>query len=392
MSPLAFGAFRLRPRTSAFIAATLLLAWVFSARPSISAPVPYEQTTVAELLRQEIQIHALPPDMISLAKAAVETSASAAERVSRLPADRQTALRALGEINIQLARMNFLQPLSEDLWANALSEALTPHDANDSAVVLALESSENQARRPYFDPHKPAYWVQCQTGALFFIAVGERLGWDIRLASMPLHNYVRFHLSNGQIVNWDWTDSRSLPDDYYRRQLPAGDHWVRARVFAVSMSHREMVGYYLDQLGTAFDSTPEGVHLMERAIGLNSLEPHSANNLAWAYATHPNSTADQRTAAVGYALQSWATNPDDPNVEDTVACAFAAVSKYSRLAQRIPFSRQKRFNRSCQKLALRRVSMATQSLTFRCVSSHLTQPLHRLSRPMKNSKVRWTGS
>ena len=139
MSPLAFGAFRLRPRTSAFIAATLLLAWVFSARPSISAPVPYEQTTVAELLRQEIQIHALPPDMISLAKAAVETSASAAERVSRLPADRQTALRALGEINIQLARMNFLQPLSEDLWANALSEALTPHDANDSAVVLALE-------------------------------------------------------------------------------------------------------------------------------------------------------------------------------------------------------------------------------------------------------------
>jgi tetratricopeptide (TPR) repeat protein len=162
---------------------------------------------------------------------------------------------------------------------------------------------------------------------LLFVAVGERLGWDIRLVAVPHHNFVRWHLSKSEEINWDWTDSGSLPDSQYLRRSEATPHWAEAGVYLVSLARDEMLGYYLGEIGTKVDQTPEGIGLLERASRLAPKDPSTANNLAWAYAVNPN--VMQNNLAISLALQAWAVDPDDANVIDTVACSFAAGNEFA---------------------------------------------------------------
>jgi hypothetical protein len=285
----------------------------------------FSRTTVAELLIEEKRLREVPPSAASLAETAVEVATqAAARRLTAHPRDRVSALSALKAIQSALAGQNFLQPPREDLWVHTLSEAMTPHAIDDPDVQEGLRYPENTARLPFIDRSKPIHWVECDMGSLFFIAVGQRLGWDIRLAALPRHNYVRWHVSPSLIVNWDWSAGASRPDTYYREQVPLADHWAAVGVFAVSLSRDTMRAYYFGQLGAKYDQQPEGVALLERAVSLGPTEPTATNNLAWAYATDPSAGSAHWQTALTYALQAWATEPNNSNYKDTVACAFEA--------------------------------------------------------------------
>jgi hypothetical protein len=78
-------------------------------------------------------------------------------------------------------------------------------------------------RKRYAAPNNPLYYVDCDMGSQLFVALGEMLGWDIRLAEIPKHNFVRWHLSQSEAVNWDWSDCVSRNDDAYRARVPASD-------------------------------------------------------------------------------------------------------------------------------------------------------------------------
>jgi hypothetical protein len=190
---------------------------------------PLSTTTVAELLTEEARLHDVSPSAKALAETAVEVATQAAtRRLTTHPRDLESVLSVLHAINSALAGQNFLQPPREDLWVHTLGEAMTPHAVDDPDVQEGLQYAENAARLPFIDRSKPMRWVDCDMGSLFFIAVGQRLGWDIRLAALPHHNYVRWHVSPSLIVNWDWSASASLPDADYREQVPLGDHgWLR---------------------------------------------------------------------------------------------------------------------------------------------------------------------
>lgn len=285
------------------------------------AGVPFPKTIVAELLIEEKRIHDVPPSVSTLAEKAVEAAAQAGSAISAHPKDRATALRALQAMNNALAGLNFLQPPREDLWVHTLSQALTPHPISDPNVKEGI--ADDLPRQPYIDQSQPFYWVECDMGSLFLIAAGERLGWDIRLAAMPLHNYVRWHVSDSEVVNWDWTDGESFDDSHYREEVSDAAHWAAVGIYTVSLSQDAMRGYYLGQIGQTYDQTSAGLALLERALQLSPNDSATANNLAWAYVTNPRAASRWREA-LGYSLQALATDPSDANVMDTLACAFSA--------------------------------------------------------------------
>jgi hypothetical protein len=293
----------------------------WGATPPPQASVPFAKTIVAELLMEEKRIHDVPPSVSTLAERAVEAAAQAGSAISALPKDRETALRALQAMNNALARLNFLQPPREDLWVHTLGEALTPHPISDPNVQEGI--ADDRPRQPYIDRSQPFYWVECDMGSLFLIAAGERLGWDIRLAAVPLHNYVRWHLSGSEVINWDWTDGESYGDSHYRDEVSDAEHWAAVGIYTVSLSPDAMRGYYLGQIGDKYDQTPVGLGLLERALRLAPNDSATENNLAWAYVTNPGA-ASHWADALAYSLQALATDPSDANVIDTVACAFSA--------------------------------------------------------------------
>jgi hypothetical protein len=325
---------RLRGRSIACVGACVCLLMANIGRAEVADaghPVrhPYSTTTVSYLLAMEISVHRPVSQATQrLAESAIEAATEAAAAEGAKPKDRESALHALGAIQRELNRNNFLQPPREDLWRHTLSEALVPHDPMEKDVAEGLAYHENQSRLGFVDRNRPFYWVDCDMGSLLFVSVGERLGWDIRLAAVPHHNYVMWRVSAAEIVNWDWSSGRSVPDSVYLSRGTSVRHWSDAGVYAVSMSRLEMRGYYLGQIGTKIDHTQEGLALLEQASRLAPKDPSTANNLAWAYATRENSTVLQRDLAITFALQAWAVDPDDANVVDTVACSFAARDEF----------------------------------------------------------------
>lgn len=161
-------------------------------------------------------------------------------------------------------------------------------------------------------------------GSQFFLAVGERLGWDIRLVELPRHNFVRWHLSDSTKVNWDWVQGQSIDDDVY---LPAVSPSLDIRygtLYMRSLEPREARAYYLGLIGSETASGSDAERLLSEAVAVLPNHPLTLNNLAWLYATNPELAKSKSGLAVRYSLAAWSTRPNYGNFADTVACSLAA--------------------------------------------------------------------
>lgn len=314
---------RSRSRLAAipFLLAISLLPLVLQAQEDVG---PIDSTMAFQLLKLEQSVRQVPADVEILFSAALDDATASALRVKRNPKTRDEAVAVLSAIQEVLARYNFLQPPDEKDWPQTLGIALTKRSFSAEELDNVLRDPDNTERAKHINRAKPFYFVDCDMGSQFFIAVGERLGWDIRLVEVPRHNFVRWHLSEAVKVNWDWTRWQSSEDSSYL--VTSEDPRVSA-LYLRSLDPREARGYYVGLIGSEAKSPLDAERLFKEAVAVLPHHPLTLNNLAWFYATTPEFASYKSHLAVAYGLAAWSMRPYDGNYADTVACAFAAAGE-----------------------------------------------------------------
>lgn len=295
---------------------------------------PIESTMPYELLTLERGVRQVSIDTEKLFRSVIDDATTAAIRAHRHPRTKEEALAVLEAIQVALVKHNFLQPLEEKDWPDTMGIALTPRTFTPDTLKEALSYFRNTRRVKYLDLAKPLYYVDCDIGSQLFMAVGERLGWDIRLVEIPQHDFVRWHLSDSIKVNWDWTRWESTDDNVYLPAIPMPeDPRVRA-LYLRSLETKEARAYYVGLIGSWATLPKDGERLLQEAVAVLPNHPLTLNNLAWLYATTPEFARDKSSIAVSYSLAAWSMRPNHGNFADTVACSFAANGQ-KLLAERI---------------------------------------------------------
>lgn len=285
---------------------------------------PIETTMAYELFTIERSVRQVPVDSEKLLRSALDDATKMAANTARYPGTRDQALVALEAIQLALVKHNFLQPPEEKDWPQTLGIALTPRTFSDSELKAILSFPDNAKRKAHLDLTKPFYFVDCDMGSQFFLAVGERLGWDIRLVELPQHNFVRWHLSDSLKVNWDWVHGQSIGDDVYLPQVSPSLDIRYGTLYMRSLEPREARAYYLGLIGSEAASGSDAERLLAEAVAVLPNHPLTLNNLAWLYATNPVLAKSKSDLAVRYSLAAWSTRPNYGNFADTVACSLAA--------------------------------------------------------------------
>ncbi len=190
--------------------------------------------------------------------------------------ERLKALLALPEdqINVAEVKLNIDQIVkpSIDIEAslNKIDDMVTeiksmlPESPTASETLLALkrylyESGEWNNYQPFqynFDDplgtninHKllPTYIESrkgnCVSMPFLFIALGERLGLDLNIATAPLHFFVKFNdPDTGSTYNLETTSGANLSrDSWYRQQMPMTDQAIQNGIYLRALNKQEMV-------------------------------------------------------------------------------------------------------------------------------------------------------
>ena len=285
---------------------------------------PIEATMAYTLFTTEKSVRSVPPDAEGLLRSAIDDATKMAANAAPHPETREQALMAFEAIQLALIKHNFLQPPEQKDWPQTIGIALTPHSFPPDELRQILSFSPNARRRANLDPAKPFYYVDCDMGSQFFLAVGERLGWDIRLVELPQHNFVRWHLSNSTKINWDWVAGSSIEDDSYRGAVSPAEDIRYGTLYLRSLEPAQARAYYLGLIGSEATNPSEAERLLQEAIAILPNHPLTQNNLAWLYATHAEFAKTKSSLAVHYSLAAWSTQPDHGNFADTAACSLAA--------------------------------------------------------------------
>jgi len=290
---------------------------------------PIEATMAYELFTTERSVRKVPIDSEKLFRSAIDDATTMAVGAERHPRTVDQALKALEAIQLALVRHNFLQPPEEKDWPQTLGIALTPRTFPDDVLKSILAFPDNAKRRVHLDLTKPFFFVDCDMGSQFFLAVGERLGWDIRLVELPQHNFVRWHLSESLKVNWDWVHRQSINDSTYSSLVSPSEDIRSSSLYMRSLQIKEAKAYYLGLIGSEAASGIDAERLLQEAVSVLPNHPLTLNNLAWLYATNLVFAKTKSSLAVRYSLAAWSTRPNHGNFADTVACSLAASGNKS---------------------------------------------------------------
>jgi hypothetical protein len=299
---------------------------VFQA-PCHAEILPVESTSAFKLLELEGTVRTIPPDATALLRRVIEDATVAASNAGTKPVSPVDALAALKQIQVSLVKQNFLQPDHPNRWPMTLGEALTPLQFDAARLEQLLAYGPNQSRRNMLNSAAPYYFVDCDMGSQIFIAVAQRLGWDIRLVQVPNHNYIRWHLADGSTVNWDWVQGASKDDSMYGLSGVLDEALVSRGKYLRSYSAAESDAYYLGLVGLKATRIQDRVRLLAESLAEAPELDVTQNNHAWAFATWSQSSSQELKLAVSNALAGLSVDPTDGNRADTLACLFSRIGE-----------------------------------------------------------------
>ncbi|HEX8625976.1 MAG TPA: hypothetical protein VF782_13000 [Allosphingosinicella sp.] len=306
--------------------ASLLLAACGPAETAAAAaPIAWDRTLAAELLQLELE-NGNPPENARAMLEAVLEDAYAASGGDRPPPSTQSEFRDFAlKVSTALAKHNFIQPVAQAEWVNSLGQAFRPVSPTDPRVTAYLAHAQNAQRRPFVDPGKPFYFVDCDMAALLILSVAQMAGFDLSLVHVPSHEFVRWQGPAGSSANWDWTNWGSFDEDYYRRRYAVSQAQEHRKVFLTSQRIAAARGYFIASMSRNVKDPLRKLNLRRKAAALSANDPVTASNVAWSFATARNGvTPAERVDALPYALTGWAAAPDSAVHMNAVACALAA--------------------------------------------------------------------
>ncbi|MGD9815906.1 MAG: hypothetical protein AB7Q23_05970 [Hyphomonadaceae bacterium] len=173
------------------------------------------------------------------------------------------------------------------------------------------------------------YPFDCDIGALILLTVAQHYGvpgWlvEIRLSEQDTHNYVRWALAGGEIMDWD-TNARGPCATRGEHPPWQGRAW----------SHDEVVAYILSiRAGTWRKQNASDRELadLQRAMELAPAHPNAFNNYAWLVATRPLADRAEHAARAHAAALHAISLERSGNYLDTLACVVALRGDFPRAA------------------------------------------------------------
>ena len=182
---------------------SLALAMSFAGLPQAVAQLrqdlAIEDTLAWEMLDIEKAHRTIPADASDLLRAALQGAIRALGPNPQQPKTAAEAVAASQKMATALARLNFLQPVRRRDWPDTLGQAFRPVRLKKEESKRLLRFDGNVERARYIERSKPIYYVDCDIAALLLMSAAQALGWDVRLVEMPDHNFIRWHLADGEL-------------------------------------------------------------------------------------------------------------------------------------------------------------------------------------------------
>lgn len=249
--------------------------------------------------------------------------------------DRARILAILGVIDGVLIRNGFVHPV--DGAVDLLSEALTPFwmTAGERAGVEAR--SENRRRAAMITERFPGpyFAVDCDTAAIVYLGVAERLGLPLHMVFVPSRNQRRSHAfvrwrEPGRRVDWEATEGRErigFGGDVRGSADPARS--VREGP-DMELSSREVTGCSHYLLGVWHERRGEGraaLRAFAEALALFPGHLDARRQFAWNMATLPDLAGRDVAGAIASAREV-VRRSGDADSHDTLAAAYAAAGRF----------------------------------------------------------------
>ncbi len=318
------------------------------------------ETLVHELLSLEeryvLGCARLPTDSIERSRQTLDHLLSVTTaRLSELGVDdweqatEDEARSALTEIDRSLSREGFVTCVRTSF----LSQALADPWPIDHADARSMDNGEQRCELVRTPAHRDAdirrRWrqglrpVDCDLGAMLYLAVGERVGLPLSLVETPNHSFVRWQLAAGGHLNWDNNDAQCYTDDEYRQAAPRTTsspfdaEQESVNRYLLDRSRTEILAYYAGLLVQDTGTRDCILGLHELTGQADWLDATTLNNFAWAFATRAELRgSEQATLAVELSRLATQRRPTC-GYWDTLSCAHAAVGE---LAEAIDVERR----------------------------------------------------
>ncbi|MEZ5626231.1 MAG: transglutaminase family protein [Rhodocyclaceae bacterium] len=89
----------------------------------------------------------------------------------------------------------------------------------------------------------------CVSMPILFLALGERIGLDLSLATAPEHIFIKFRDDDGTLYNLETTSGAGVTRDLWmRKQLPMTDAAINNGIYMRPLTKREAIGVLADVL------------------------------------------------------------------------------------------------------------------------------------------------
>ncbi len=124
----------------------------------------------------------------------------------------------------------------------------------------------------------------CFNLALFYIAVGQRLGYPLYPVSAPEHLFVRYVDPGFKLQNIDPSGrGRYSPDEEYIRRLEIPKHALKNGTYLRTMSYRELAGYMVADHGGFYYGEYLKDDVLAIALMERGLDRNPQNSVYWTF-------------------------------------------------------------------------------------------------------------
>lgn len=265
----------------------------------------------------------------------------------------------LNEIHKSLTELGFITFINTNLISNSFTE-LTAYDRNRLTTYYSkiLDKRTNNSnhyyylptksgtfyetiyQRQYFDKNKTLKFfpVDCDTGAILYLSIGELFKLPIHLVEIPNHNFVRLYYENDKYINWDNNTAQEITDQEYMDGLSrtsSSTFTYSQRVlggFLKDMNEKGIIAYYNTLLAIEFEKQNEfkkAEYLYKKALKIRPNSTLVMNNLAYLYLTNKQlNTKKNIETALKLSRKVINIEPHDYNNLDTYACACSAIGDF----------------------------------------------------------------
>jgi hypothetical protein len=312
-----------------------------AAPETMTAPAPPRyvrrfNTFAHRMLDLESEVSAVPDSKYELldqilADAARSIVINPLESTPALP--RTKALAVLLEIDRILAEHSVIYPPGD--WIDTLGDGLEPHRLSDQDALAAISHAHTDRRKRLIREHQSEvfYYMDCDILSFMYMAIGEVIGFDLKLVETPHHNFVRYLLDEHDYIDWETTWPMETSDAVYSGP-ELTSLAVQERAYLATMTASETLGYFYLLRGKRWkDLKPPN---LERAAAdyrlAMQLYPQSSgprNSLAWLYLSVPGFSV-KKLDVVQLALRAVSIDPLDGEILDTLACAYAESCDFGK--------------------------------------------------------------